>query len=148
MKRPAPKRPAATPELARKALRLHRKNITGDELAHKLKVGPAEVDHLLSVATLIERAEGYQLTQKEADVLKAIARVVARNVMLGRYYTKTGDVDFAGGFRRGTCAKHIVALGVIGLVEMILADRITLTRAGWAFAWETGLIKQNWTVPA
>lgn len=148
MKRPAPKRPAATPELARKALRLTRKGVIGDELAARLKADPDSAARLAAIGVMIEYAEGSQLSGKQADVMKVIARVIARNVMLGRDYAKSGDVDFAGGFRRGTCTKQLVALAALGLVEMVLLDRITLTRAGWAFAWETGLIKNNWTVPA
>jgi hypothetical protein len=135
-------------ELALKALKLSRKNIVGDELATKLKVEPAQAEMLFRVGTLIEHYEGHKLSQREWDVLKVIVRVIAQNIFLGREYANTGDIDFAAGKRSGWCSQQIPGLSGMGLVSMPMRGQIYLTRAGWVLAWETGLIKPNWKVPA
>lgn len=135
-------------ELALKAVRLAHRNVVGDELAVRLKVEPEQALALVKAGVLIQRAEDTKLKQREWDVLKVVVRVLAQNILLGRDFAKTGDVNFAAGKRSGWCTKQIPTLTVIGLVEMADADKIRLTKAGWVLAWETGLIKPNWKVPA
>lgn len=142
------KPPAARTSDALRALRLYRKSIKGDELAHKLKVTPDRAELLVRVGELIERAESCRLKQAEFDALKIIVRLVARNTALGLSYTKTGEVDFAANKRAGWCARQLVGLSALGLVEMPRSPFVCLTRHGWCLAWEAGLIKPNWTVPA
>lgn len=142
------KRPAATPADAFKALRLSRKSITGDELARRLKVTPDRAELLVRVGHMIAQAESCRLRQREFDAFKIIVRLIARNTLMGLGYTKTGEVDFAAGKRAGWCARQLVGLSALGLVEMPRSPFVCLTRHGWCLAWEAGLIKPNWRVPA
>lgn len=132
---------------ALKAHRLARKNITGEELAARLKTGVEAAHDLARVGGLIARAEAMRLNQREWDGMKVIARVIARNVMLGRDWAKTSGIDFVAGKRSGWCARIVVDLAALGLVQMPMPGRLTLTNAGWAFVWEAGLVKRNWRVP-
>lgn len=139
------------PELRERALKAHRlasKNITGDELAARLKVDPGTARDLVRVGGLINYAELFRFPAKTHDRLKVIARVIARKVMLGFPYAKTSEVDFAAGKRSGWCSKAIIELVALGLIMMPDKGKIALTPTGWAFVWETGLIKPNWKVPA
>lgn len=138
----------ASRELALKAYRLSLKHIIGDELAARLKTDPDTARDLARVGSLIDAAEGLRLSERNLDMLKVIARVMARNVMLGLPYAKVKDVDFSAGKRTGWCGKCLVPLTAAGLIAMPQPDRVTFTAAGWALVWETGLIKENWRVPA
>lgn len=133
---------------ALKAYRLFSKNITGEELAARLKLSVEAAIDLAQVGALIVRAEDMRLTQPQWDVLKVIARAIARNVMLGRDWAKTSDVDFAGGKRSGWCMKRVPALVAAGLIVMPQPMRLTLSRAGWAYVFEAKLILSNWRVPS
>lgn len=139
------------PDLRARALKAHRltlKNITGDELAARLKCDPDTARDLARVGALIERAEHQRLSKRNFERLQVIARVIARKTMLGIDYAKTQDVDFAAGKRGGWCGKALVDLVACGLIVMPQPGRITFTAAGWALVWEAGLIKSNWRVPA
>lgn len=151
------------PDLRARALKAHYltlQNITGVELAKRLKITEPRADglglydpdaarELAAVGKLIERAEASRLTKQQRDVLKVICRVVARNVMSrGIEFARIADVDFAAGKRRsGWCGKQLTRLTIAGLVVTPEAGRVRLTNAGWAFAWATGLIKPTWKVP-
>lgn len=134
---------------ALKALALKRQNITGEELAARLKCPLPNALYLLNVGASIERAEASRLTKAQRAVFKVICRVIARNVMLGAEDAKIAEVDFAAGKRRsGWCGKSLTGLTIAGLVVSTTPGRLRLTNAGWAFAWESRLIKPSWKVPA
>lgn len=138
------------PNLRASALKAHHlalKNITGEELAARLKVGLDAATDLAEAGAMIERAERMRLSRRQNDVMKVIARVIARQIMLGRDWAKTGEIDFAAGRRSGWCGKMLVGLTVAGLIAMPTAGRLTLSPAGWAFVWAGRLIKPNWKVP-
>lgn len=139
------------PTLHDRALKAHRlalKNITGEELAARLKCDVETAIGLAQVGEMIAGAEDMRLTEREFNGLTVICRVIARNIMLNVGYAKASDVDFAAGKRSGWTGKVMLGLVASGLVVMPLPGRIALTRAGWALAWETGRIKRNWKVPA
>lgn len=141
-----------TPDLRSRALKarhLARQKIIGEELAARLKCPLSNALYLLDIGALIEQAEASRLSKRERDVFKVICRVAARNVMQGTADAKIADVDFAAGKRRtGWCGKSLTGLTIAGLVVSTNPGRLRLTNAGWAFAWESGLIKSNWRVPA
>jgi hypothetical protein len=133
---------------ALKAYRLSQKNITGEELAARLNCGREKAADLAYVGSLIKLAEDRRLTERQFDVLKVIARTIARTTMLGRDWVKPSDVDFAAGKRSGWCSRSLVSLTAAGLVRMVSDQHLSFTRAGWALVWEAKLIKPNWKVPA
>jgi hypothetical protein len=151
------------PDLRERALKAHRlasQNITGVELAKRLKVfeagrdprvalyDPDAAHALAQIGAFIYGAEQMRLSHKDFERLKVIARVVARQTMLGRFNVKTSDVDFAAGKRTGWCGKSLVDLTAAGLITMPVPGRIAFTAAGWVLVWIAGLIKPNWKVPA
>jgi hypothetical protein len=135
-------------DIALKAYRLVQKHITGDELAARLKTDPDKAADLAQIGAFINGAEKMRLSEYDYARLKVIARVMARSVALGQFYAKTSEVDFAAGKRAGWCGKFLVDLTALGFITMPAPQRITFTPAGWALVWATGLIKQNWRVPA
>lgn len=138
------------PDLRQRALKayhLSTENITGEELGARLKTSADNAHDLANIGVLIERAEARRLPRRLRDVMKVIARVIARQVMLGRDWAKTSEIDFAAGKRSGWCGKVLVQLTSRGLIIMPQPGRLTFTDAGWAFAWATGLIKPSWKVP-
>jgi hypothetical protein len=148
--------------LALKAHRIStRKAITSVALAKKLRVFEDVAIHLANKGLMIERAEGKRLTEREMQVMTALARCEARAVALGIVLVKMNEVDFAAGQKSGWCAsiankrlrKARLEEGDDGLMRLgllvITSNRnIWLTPAGWAFVWATGLITKNWKVPA
>lgn len=154
-----------TPEqrkLSLKAYRLTQKNITGKELAKRLGLGADEA--LASVhavrGCLIVQAEALQLSEREFLVMKTLARLEARRVSLSASlgHITSARIDRAAGKRAGWSRSVIDGrLGKSpdgGLQPDYFAfihrqgEHVWLTQVGWAFAWETKLIKANWRVPA
>jgi hypothetical protein len=157
------------PDLRQRALKAYRlslKNITGEELAARMKCGRENASLLVNVGALISVAEAQRLTEREWQAMKAIARTVARFTMLVSDSVLLSDVDFAAGRRRGWCRRAIEKRLItkpnthapgwrplcrrgegLGLLELYNPYRVRLTAAGWAFVWEAGLIKPNWKVP-
>jgi hypothetical protein len=151
--------------LALRAHYLTKQNITGPELAKRLKLleprpdglGLYDVDRARKLAEMganIEAVEGCRLTPIDRLVLKTIVRMVARRFEEGGSWIKVRDIDRVAGKRSGWCNRSISRLTLqVNLIEFTPGQHargqqhIRLSRAGWAFAWSTGLLKPSWKVP-
>ena len=138
-------------EKALKANRLAWKNITGHELAKRMKLkDAAEANHLVAIGERIMRAEEAQLSDAEFLVMKTLVRLEARRIDRGEISSaKSKAVDHAAGKPVGWCARIVTKRlrEVLGYVYHSVNGYIWLTQAGWAFCWAAKLIKPNWRVP-
>lgn len=140
---------------------LYNKNVGFPEIAKRLKLPMVEQAYgLVKAGEKIVAAESYRLTDNEMLVMRALVRAEIRAIETDKWPPKTKDVDFAAGKRSGWCAKIIEPRlrmahegepsgNRIGLLYVGKSTRaIWLTPPGWAFAWDAGLILENWKVPA
>lgn len=140
---------------------LFNKNVGFAEIARRLKLPMVEQAYgLVRAGEKIVTAESYRLTESEMFVMRALVRAEIRAIETDKWPPKTKDVDFAAGKRSGWCAKVVEARlrmeredeprgKRLGLLYLAPATRaIWLTAPGWAFAWDAGLILENWKVPA
>jgi hypothetical protein len=151
-------------DLALKAARLFNRPMSHSDVAKKLRVDLEAGRTILNRGLLIEAFEGHRLTDNELVVMTVLARLEARRVHLGGPPPTIGQVDHAAGKRSGWAGKVVQKrlrtarpsdAGVRDIANRIGfvtfpndAGLIWLTEAGWAFVWATGLILQNWKVPA
>lgn len=151
------------PEFRKRALQAHRltlKNITGKELAARMKLADAPAAHHLSnIGGMIAGAEACDLTENEWLVMKTLARVEARRIERGDCTPKSKHVDWAARKYTGWCAKVAEKRlrerrnddefdsRHLGFLRHSLNGHIWLTAKGWSFVWGARLIRANWRVP-
>lgn len=151
-------------EIVIKVHALHSRGVGYPEIAKKLKIAHSEeVVGLVRAGEKILAVESCNLTQAEWDLMRALVRAEIRAIETATWLPKTAAVDRAAGKYSGWCfatankrlrmardgeaGPHKHRIGLVYLSDRKPAS-IHLTAAGWAFAWEAGLILENWKVPA
>jgi hypothetical protein len=150
------------------AHRLHAKNLSFPEIAKKLKLDHVEqIYGFVKAGELIVKAESYRLTDNEMAVMGALVTAEIRAIETDSWPPKTSSINFALKKGSGWCSTvinkrlrmayddeagpHEHRLNLVFHVPISArgtAGSVWMTAAGWAFAWEVGLILANWKVPA